>query len=68
MLANTRRDVDKAHKEVKGSDKPKIMRAGMAALNPMQEVINKEAGINTVCLVQMVAELSIQSGCSKELL
>lgn len=43
-LANTRRDVDKAHKEVKGTDKPKVVRAGVPVPNPMQEIINKEAG------------------------
>ena len=43
MLANARRDVDKSHKEVKGSDKPKAVR-GVNAPNPMQDIINKEAG------------------------
>lgn len=47
MLANARRDVDKSHREVKGSDKPKAVR-GANAQNPMQEIINKEAGTYTI--------------------
>ena len=43
MLGNTRKKVDKAHKEVKGTDRPKVARGGITH-NPMQEIINKEAG------------------------
>ena len=63
LLANARRDVDKSHKEVKGSDKPKAVR-GVNAPNPMQDIINKEAGEssrhkNTVRIISFCASLVI---------
>lgn len=43
MLASTRKEVDKAHKQVKGTDKPKVAK-GTSTQNPVQDIINKEAG------------------------
>jgi len=38
-----RKEVDKAHKELKGSEKPKLGRNNNTP-NPMQEMVSKEAG------------------------